>query len=396
MIPALANELIDGFEARGECDLFTRVRRPDERPLAPVHARARRGAVGGPPALEPGPDARARELRGRSREAGAGGRGERVALRGDRTRPGPPRRTSPTAPCSRRCSTTTQDGDRMTREEIVANTKLMLSGGLQEPRDVIALVLHALGSNPEQLEEVRADRSLVKPAVEETLRWAGPVGTSTRQTTETTELAGVKLAGGRADRRGALEREPRPAAVHRSRPVRRPPQGGRAPGVRGREPLLPRGVVRAAPRARLARDPARPPAGSAARPRAPGDAVRMGVPGARTRRGCGGTPCDAARARPRRDRRLAAPAAVAASVRSRRFYAEGHSAVLADERGKDRTDAPRAGGRGDPGRGPAAGRSRARCGQRRRVPAVDVPELVLRRGRGVPHRQRRELPERPG
>jgi cytochrome P450 len=84
----------------------------------------------------------------------------------------------------------------MTRGEIVANTKLMLSGGLQEPRDVIALVIHALGSNPEQLEEVRSNRALIKPAVEETLRWAGPVGTSTRQTTETTELAGVKLEGG--------------------------------------------------------------------------------------------------------------------------------------------------------------------------------------------------------
>ena len=34
----------------------------------------------------------------------------------------------------------------MTREEIVANTKLMLSGGLQEPRDLIALTVWALGS----------------------------------------------------------------------------------------------------------------------------------------------------------------------------------------------------------------------------------------------------------
>ena len=84
----------------------------------------------------------------------------------------------------------------MSREEIVANTKLMLSGGLQEPRDLIALVVLALGTHPEQLEEVRADRSLVKAAVEETLRWAGPVGTSTRQTTRPTELAGVALEEG--------------------------------------------------------------------------------------------------------------------------------------------------------------------------------------------------------
>ena len=41
--------------------------------------------------------------------------------------------------------------------------------------------------------EVRSDRSLVKAAVEETLRWAGPVGTSTRQTTRAVELGGVEL-----------------------------------------------------------------------------------------------------------------------------------------------------------------------------------------------------------
>jgi hypothetical protein len=89
-----------------------------------------------------------------------------------------------------------RDGDRMTRDEIVANTKLMLSGGLQEPRDLIALTVWALGSNPEQLARVRGDRSLVKAAVEETLRWAGPVGTSTRQTTAATELAGIELEQG--------------------------------------------------------------------------------------------------------------------------------------------------------------------------------------------------------
>jgi len=86
--------------------------------------------------------------------------------------------------------------DAMSRQEIVANTKLMLSGGLQEPRDLIALAVWALASHPEQLEEVRADRSLIKGAVEETLRWTGPVGTSTRQATEATELAGVPLPEG--------------------------------------------------------------------------------------------------------------------------------------------------------------------------------------------------------
>ena len=36
----------------------------------------------------------------------------------------------------------------------------------------------------------------MKAAVEETLRWAGPVGTSTRQTTRATDLAGTELEAG--------------------------------------------------------------------------------------------------------------------------------------------------------------------------------------------------------
>ena len=59
-----------------------------------------------------------------------------------------------------------RDGDRMSRDEIVANTKLMLSGGLQEPRDLIALAVLALGAHPEQLEEVRSEPRGIKAAVE--------------------------------------------------------------------------------------------------------------------------------------------------------------------------------------------------------------------------------------
>jgi cytochrome P450 len=84
----------------------------------------------------------------------------------------------------------------MSREEILANTKLILSGGLQEPRDLIALCVLALGSRPGQIDAVRGDRRLIRGAVEETLRWAAPVGTSTRQCTEATTLAGVDLDAG--------------------------------------------------------------------------------------------------------------------------------------------------------------------------------------------------------
>jgi cytochrome P450 len=72
----------------------------------------------------------------------------------------------------------------------------MIVGGMQEPGDAIGICLWALLSHPEQAEEVRGDPTLVKPAVEECLRWHSPVGTSTRQATRPTRLAGVELEEG--------------------------------------------------------------------------------------------------------------------------------------------------------------------------------------------------------
>jgi cytochrome P450 len=195
MIPRLAHELIDGFADRGECDLFREF-------CDPMSVRSLRFMLGlddvpwedllrwneglmpglanfeGDPAKQAPADAASAEL---------GGALERVM---DRLK------EEPDGSVLSWMLHFAGDGERMSREEIVANTKLMLSGGLQEPRDLIALSTWALLSHPEQLAEVRADRSLVRPVVEETLRWAGPVGTSTRQTTRDTELAGVTLAEG--------------------------------------------------------------------------------------------------------------------------------------------------------------------------------------------------------
>ena len=88
------------------------------------------------------------------------------------------------------------DGEQLTKEEIQSNLKVMIVGGLQATTDLIALSLWAILSHPDQLVEVRADPKLVDPAIEEAARWHSPVGTSTRQTTRDTELAGVELEKG--------------------------------------------------------------------------------------------------------------------------------------------------------------------------------------------------------
>jgi cytochrome P450 len=195
MIPKLAHELIDGFAERGETDLFTSF-------ADPMSVRSLRFMLGldaipwqdllrwnqgmmpglanfeGDPAKQEPADRASAEL------------GEAIGTVLDRLE------SEPDGSVLSWMLRHDEDGRRMTRDEIIANAKLMLSGGLQEPRDVIALVMWALGSHPEQLAAVRADPTLVKAAVEETLRWAGPVGTSTRQATRDTELSGITLPQG--------------------------------------------------------------------------------------------------------------------------------------------------------------------------------------------------------
>jgi cytochrome P450 len=88
------------------------------------------------------------------------------------------------------------DGDRLTRQEITSNLKVMIVGGLQATSDLIALTLLTLLQHPDQLAQVVADPALIDPAIEEAVRWHSPVGTSTRQTTRDTELSGVALPKG--------------------------------------------------------------------------------------------------------------------------------------------------------------------------------------------------------
>jgi cytochrome P450 len=84
----------------------------------------------------------------------------------------------------------------LTRAEMSSNLKVMIVGGLQAVSDAIATVVWALLLHPEARRRVQDDPELISPAVEEALRWHSPVGTSTRQTTRDTQLAGVDLPQG--------------------------------------------------------------------------------------------------------------------------------------------------------------------------------------------------------
>ena len=80
--------------------------------------------------------------------------------------------------------------------EIVNNVRLMISGGINEPRDGIGLVVWTLLSDDALRERALGSPAAMRRLVDEVLRRYTPVGTITRTTTRETELAGVRLPEG--------------------------------------------------------------------------------------------------------------------------------------------------------------------------------------------------------
>ena len=81
-------------------------------------------------------------------------------------------------------------------DEIVNNVRLMISGGINEPRDGIGLVTWVLLDQPALRAEVGNEPRLLRRLVEEVIRVHSPVGTVTRMATSDTEVAGVPIGAG--------------------------------------------------------------------------------------------------------------------------------------------------------------------------------------------------------
>ncbi|MER7399201.1 cytochrome P450 [Streptomyces sp. NPDC000151] len=93
--------------------------------------------------------------------------------------------------------TTDEDGDRLSGEELVGMAFLLLVAGHETTVGLIANGILALLRHPDQLAALRADFGLLDNAVEEMLRYDGPVETSTwRFAAEPVEIGGTLLPAG--------------------------------------------------------------------------------------------------------------------------------------------------------------------------------------------------------
>jgi cholest-4-en-3-one 26-monooxygenase len=88
------------------------------------------------------------------------------------------------------------DGARLTDEDIISETLLILIGGDETTRHVIAGGIEQLLVNPEHWQRLKADRSGIRLAVEEMLRWVSPIKNMNRTVTGDCELGGQALSAG--------------------------------------------------------------------------------------------------------------------------------------------------------------------------------------------------------
>jgi cytochrome P450 family 107 subfamily K polypeptide 1 len=89
-----------------------------------------------------------------------------------------------------------EDGDTLDEQELLSMIFLLFIAGHATTVHLIANGILALLVHPDQLMKVRADSSLVKAVVEETLRYWGPVDNITRIAKQDMELAGTVIPQG--------------------------------------------------------------------------------------------------------------------------------------------------------------------------------------------------------
>jgi len=88
------------------------------------------------------------------------------------------------------------DGRRLGEEEIYSFLRLLLPAGVETTYRASGNLLYGLLTNPDQLDAVRQDRSLIADAFEETIRWEPPVTVILRRATRDTEVGGVAVEKG--------------------------------------------------------------------------------------------------------------------------------------------------------------------------------------------------------
>jgi cytochrome P450 len=104
-----------------------------------------------------------------------------------------------------------EQGDQLSHEELISTVMLLFGAGFETTTNLIGNGLLALLDHPSEIRRLRDDRSLIKSAIEELLRWDSPVQVDSRKVFEDVEVHGTAVAAGEelVTLLGAANRDPR-------------------------------------------------------------------------------------------------------------------------------------------------------------------------------------------
>ncbi len=88
------------------------------------------------------------------------------------------------------------DGERLGDEEIFSFLRLLLPAGAETTYRATGSFLYGLLTNPDQLGALRADPELMAPAIEESIRWEGPLLITSRECARDTAVGDVTIPKG--------------------------------------------------------------------------------------------------------------------------------------------------------------------------------------------------------
>jgi len=103
-----------------------------------------------------------------------------------------------------------EGGDRLTEDEVIANSILTMTGGQETTTNLIGNGLLTLLRHPEELRMLQEDASLIPAAIEELLRYESPIQYTARLAPEDTEIGGQRIGKRQAVMAviGAANRDP--------------------------------------------------------------------------------------------------------------------------------------------------------------------------------------------
>jgi pimeloyl-[acyl-carrier protein] synthase len=87
-------------------------------------------------------------------------------------------------------------GDRLTTDEMVVMCIALLVGGNNSTAHLIGNAILTLARHPEAIAQLRADPTLIRPAIEEVMRYDSPVQATSRVAREPIEVGGQTIAAG--------------------------------------------------------------------------------------------------------------------------------------------------------------------------------------------------------